>query len=213
MFSWYCNASICYAYLDDVDKTQDIKVSRWIKRGWTLQELVAPELVDFYGRDWQLLGSELSMAEDLSLWTRIDSLVLLERETLEEFSIATRMLWASNRETTRVEDMGYSLMGIFNVNMPLMYGEAHNAFVRLQEEILKRTPDDSILAWIHDNGQGNYLPSKISSFASNRKVVCTGAQHHSFEFTELGLRMNVPILVETVTERSYRHRNVLHPVL
>lgn len=208
MFRWYADAAVCYAYLEDVSGADNFNSSRWFTRGWTLQELVAPEHVHFYSFDWQLLGSKVDIAEGLSSLTKIDALVLTERECLEEFSIATRMRWAAGRETTRTEDMAYCLLGIFNVNMPLLYGEGDNAFVRLQEEILKRTSDDSILAWMHGKGQGNYLPSRVSSFASSRKVVRTSSKHHTFEFTELGLKVAGPVLVEEVSARNYRHRNL-----
>jgi hypothetical protein len=62
-------------------------------------------------------------------------------------SIAQRMSWAANRTTTRIEDEAYCLMGLFGINMPLLYGEGRKAFVRLQEEVIKRSRDQSIFAW------------------------------------------------------------------
>jgi len=58
------------------------------------------------------------------------------------------MYWASRRTTTRDEDLAYSLLGIFDVNMPMLYGEGGDkAFLRLQEEIIKISDDHSIFAW------------------------------------------------------------------
>jgi hypothetical protein len=132
MFTWYKNARICFVYLDDVDDLTNLEESRWITRGWTLQELIAPPEVHFYNRSWASLGSRKSMVGDLARITKIDQFVLQERTSLESFNIATRMSWASRRNTTRGEDRAYCLMGMFNVNMPIMYGEgAEAAFYRL----------------------------------------------------------------------------------
>lgn len=57
------------------------------------------------------------------------------------------MFWASQRQTTRVEDESYSLMALFNITMPSLYGERSKAFQRLQREILKNSSDESFLAW------------------------------------------------------------------
>lgn len=57
------------------------------------------------------------------------------------------MSWASRRVCTRVEDTAYCMLGLFNVNMPLLYGEERKAFTRLQEEIIRATDDHSIFAW------------------------------------------------------------------
>jgi hypothetical protein len=56
------------------------------------------------------------------------------------------MSWASKRETTRVEDTAYCLMGLFGVNMLPLYGEGRKAFMRLQLEILRMSDDESIFA-------------------------------------------------------------------
>ena len=101
MFMWYRDARICFVYLDDVDDLTNLGESRWITRGWTLQELIAPREVDFYNRSWISLGSRHSMAGDLARITKIDRVVLQERRTLESFNIATRMSWAAKRNTTR----------------------------------------------------------------------------------------------------------------
>ncbi|KAJ2993972.1 hypothetical protein NUW58_g1676 [Xylaria curta] len=160
MFRWYKKASICYAYLEDVkygyhDSKGGLfhllcQHSRWFTRGWTLQELIAPEDVMFYGGDWGYLGSKAHDEDvriSLSDLTGIDVRVLEGTIQPSEMSIATRMKWASQRETTRLEDVAYCLMGLFDVNMPLLYGEGKKAFTRLQEEILKGSNDHSIFAW------------------------------------------------------------------
>jgi hypothetical protein len=70
------------------------------------------------------------------------------------------MSWAARRETTRIEDTAYCLLGIFNVNMPLLYGEGRKSFLRLQEEIVKRNNDLTILAW-EDSKSGDKMSNGL----------------------------------------------------
>jgi len=152
MFAWYQNSEVCYAYLDDVhtlsDGNQDEFIaSKWFTRGWTLQELLAPPKLMFFGIDWKCLGKRNLLSTLLSRITNIPESFVMGLSDLRNASIASRMSWAADRETTRVEDMAYSLLGIFNVNMPLLYGESNKAFTRLQEEIIRGSDDQSIFAW------------------------------------------------------------------
>lgn len=163
MFGWYRDASKCYAYLSDVTVRHDgvaenFESSRWFTRGWTLQELVAPDDVEFFSRDWVPLGTRGSLSARISRITGIGEAMLTAREPsrrrqhnlaqlLYQENVATRMSWASYRETTRREDVAYSLMGLFGVNMMILYGEGDRAFLRLQEEILKTSQDQSMLVW------------------------------------------------------------------
>ena len=109
--------------------------SRWFTRGWTLQELVAPALVEFFSKEGQQLGSKRSLERHVNEVTRIP-IKALRGSPLYDFSIQERMSWAENRDTTREEDKAYSLLGIFDVHMPLIYSEGREkAFKRLREEI------------------------------------------------------------------------------
>ncbi|KAI0149578.1 heterokaryon incompatibility protein-domain-containing protein [Xylariaceae sp. FL1272] len=217
MFSWYACAKVCYAYLIDVDKetagakgrpyprspgdhvlpqeptqgtsSHGIQGSRWFKRGWTLQELVAPSHIRFYDRNWQNLGSRETLAGQLADITGIDRDFLSRSEggprgfgqtpisaILTSFSVATRMVWASKRETTRLEDTAYCLLGIFGVNMPLLYGEGEKAFRRLQEEIIKNSTDTSILAYTEKGQDFNLLASHPRSFHMSPAVWTWGRE-------------------------------------
>ncbi|KAF4827487.1 Vegetative incompatibility protein HET-E-1 [Colletotrichum tropicale] len=152
MFRWYQGSTTCYAYLADVNEGDrnfhdSFRASRWFQRGWTLQELLAPKDVVFYDRSWQLLGSKNQLAGIVEEVTGIPRPYLLGYVGLQSASVAQRMSWAAKRTTTREEDIAYCLLGIFNVMIPMIYGERNQAFTRLQEQIMKRTPDDSILAW------------------------------------------------------------------
>ncbi|KAJ2985777.1 hypothetical protein NUW58_g5354 [Xylaria curta] len=146
MFRWYRNAKICYAYLSDVTDEDDLDSSRWFSRGWTLQELIAPKNIMFYSSNWTVLGSKSELENWLQEITGIDALVL-STGNFSQVCVAKRMAWAANRDTTRVEDRAYSLMGIFDVNMPLIYGEGEKAFLRLQQEIMRVSDDQSLFAW------------------------------------------------------------------
>ncbi|KAL7945308.1 hypothetical protein V8C42DRAFT_322764 [Trichoderma barbatum] len=159
MYLWYEQSAECYAYLSDVGPVagadasvfhDNLRRSRWFTRGWTLQELIAPKLVLFYAKDWSLLGQKHAPPEftkAISDITNIDQEVLNGRIDPLQLSVSARMAWASHRNTTRLEDAAYCLMGLFQVNMPLLYGEGRRAFTRLQEEIIQRTDDQSIFAW------------------------------------------------------------------
>jgi hypothetical protein len=129
---------------------EDIKKSRWFTRGWTLQELLAPRRLYFFSANWNLLGTREEWRNSITAITRIhsDAPVGEPERISSNYSVAQRMPWAANRVTTREEDMAYCLMGIFNVNMPLLFGEGGSkAFVRLQEEIIKDSDDQSIFSW------------------------------------------------------------------
>jgi hypothetical protein len=149
MFRWYRNAAKCYVFLSDVPRPtvgstdrpyqlpweSALRASRWFTRGWTLQELIAPASVEFFSKDWERLGDKKSLERLICEITGIPSKAL-RGSLLADFSVTERMLWAETRQTTREEDMAYSLLGIFEVYMPLIYSEGRaNAVGRLQEAI------------------------------------------------------------------------------
>ncbi|WYZ44470.1 hypothetical protein EsH8_VII_000906 [Colletotrichum jinshuiense] len=165
MFRWYQKAALCIAYLADVashpkptseDCAAALARSRWFSRGWTLQELLAPVYLTFYSAEWQKLGSRSVYSDAIAQATKIEAKYLYGSQRLANASVAERMSWAAKRQTTRVEDLAYCLLGIFDVNMPLIYGEGTKAFRRLQEAILRETDDQSIFAW-GDLSEGNVL--------------------------------------------------------
>ncbi|TBU30325.1 hypothetical protein BD311DRAFT_738095 [Dichomitus squalens] len=154
MYLWYGLAQVCYAYLVDVPSDEDpredesaFRKSRWHERGWTLQELIAPPAVIFLAKDWKTFGTKLDLRDLVEEITGIPEEALLHVKSLDEFSVAQRLSWAARRQTSRKEDRAYSLLGVFNINMPTLYGEGSRAFRRLQEEIVRRIPDLSLFAW------------------------------------------------------------------
>ncbi|KAK1545681.1 HET domain-containing protein [Colletotrichum paranaense] len=164
MYRWYEDSQICYVYLEDVETGDDpssfdsqFSNSRWFTRGWTLQELLAPRIVVFFDAAWKELGTRSSLAPKVEPITSIPAKFLEKNNVssaIRSAKIAMRMSWAARRQTTRVEDRAYSLLGIFDINMPLLYGEGERAFERLQIEIMKQSSDDSILAWMEKSLKG-----------------------------------------------------------
>ena len=179
MYRWYHEAQVCYAYLSDFcidyralwrpDVEVEFGKSRWFTRGWTLQELLAPEIIEFHDKDWRYFGSKSTLKAQISLVTGIQQGHMTD---MSRASVAQKMSWASERKTRRVEDMAYSLMGIFDVNMPLIYGEGKKAFMRLQQEIVRITDDESIFAWTDgDLIESGIFAQSPEAFAESRDVV------------------------------------------
>ncbi|RPD78549.1 HET-domain-containing protein [Lentinus tigrinus ALCF2SS1-7] len=161
MFRYYALAHVCYGYLRDVPDLYNIahedaqahvfRQSVWFQRGWTLQELIAPRFFLFLSEFWQVLGSKADFAEMLERAQGIPAAVLRLEASHTEFSVAQRMSWFRDRQTTRLEDEAYCLLGLFDIHMPPLYGEGRNAFRRLQEEIMRQSADTTLFAW---DGQG-----------------------------------------------------------
>ncbi|RYO92955.1 hypothetical protein DL764_008057 [Monosporascus ibericus] len=151
MFKWYREAAVCYAYLHDLpgygDLEQRLPLCRYFTRGWTLQELIAPRKIQFFDRDWKRCGTKPRLQGLLHRITNIPLEVLMDGDKVHSECIARRMSWAAHRQTGRVEDQAYCLLGIFGISMPMIYGEGWQAFRRLQEELIKDNHDRSIFAW------------------------------------------------------------------
>ena len=167
MFRWYQNAAKCYVYLSDVSAKNATWPSawkpafcrsRWFTRGWTLQELLAPASVEFYSQDSILLGDKESLELEIQQATGIP-VSAIRGSPLSQISIEMRMSWIANRETTVEEDIAYSLFGIFDIHMPLIYGEgAIKALRRLGEEIEKSSSFN-----LHSKPAFHYLEHYIAN--------------------------------------------------
>jgi hypothetical protein len=150
MFRWYRESAKCYVYLEDVSAGSSPKnllafqQSKWFTRGWTLQELLAPRCVEFFSTEGVLLGSKSSLVQEIAEITQIPTEALQER-ALSHFSVEQRMIWARGRETTREEDVAYSLLGIFDIRMSVDYGEGRvNALERLHKRITRSQEADRL---------------------------------------------------------------------
>ncbi|KAI6081811.1 HET-domain-containing protein [Hypoxylon rubiginosum] len=203
MFAWYHDSVICYAYLYDVKLEEPFAKSRWWTRGWTLQELLAPKSVVFFNRHWAVLGDKGGLASSISDVARIHIGALKDRETIRDYSIAQRMSWAANRETSRKEDIAYCLLGIFDINMPLLYGEGQKAFNRLQREIIKVSNDQSILAWDLQHSDDLPWTSALATSPTNFRfcgsvVKNNENQRSAYSITNLGISMKVSLVKTAV---------------
>jgi hypothetical protein len=149
MFRWYKNAAKCYAILSDVSAPtteaqlhqetweESFRKSRWFTRGWTLQELLAPALLEFFSLEGQRIGDKASLMQQICEITHIP-VTALRGDSLDEFSVRERMAWMAGRQTKEEEDMAYSLIGLLSVSMAFRYGEGkERALNRLQEEVEK----------------------------------------------------------------------------
>ncbi|KAF2163446.1 hypothetical protein M409DRAFT_68399 [Zasmidium cellare ATCC 36951] len=140
MYSWYEKAEVCFALLDDAGGA--LSQCRWFTRGWTLQELLAPKEVRFYQLEegqTRFLGTRESLAAQISGVTNIDECYLTKEKSTDQASVAHRMSWVSGRRTEKKEDMAYCMLGLFDVSLPLLYGEGWGAFRRLQEAIIAKS--------------------------------------------------------------------------
>ena len=210
MYRWYSESKLCIAYLQDVTSSADIGQSEWFNRGWTLQELIAPKNVRFYGRNWNFMGDKDSLSQVLASKTGIPSDILKRKTAPRSCSVAQRMSWAAKRTTTRIEDRAYSLMGLFDVNMPMVYGERELAFMRLQENIIAKSADESIFVWdldlLEDSTRDakevhcGLLATSPACFARCGNVIATG-RSQGFRINQFGL--SISLLATPRTLRSY----------
>lgn len=237
MFAWYQRAEVCYVYLTDIPSQPSryinllelVASSRWFSRGWTLQELIAPDHVIFYSQSWTHLGSKKALASFLSMVTGIDQLCIRNERALRQYSIAQRMSWFAGRVTTRPEDIAYCLLGIFGINMPLLYGEGERAFIRLQEEIIRQYDDHSILAFDTLLSTNSLLADHPNLFRDMKNLQ---PSLHSritppFALTNAGLSLRTPLIqtlsphwvlavlncVEVETKKGLRKSQVCLPLL
>ncbi|KAI6016648.1 hypothetical protein BKA83DRAFT_681852 [Pisolithus microcarpus] len=173
MFAWYRQSALTIVYLSDVADTASLGSSEWFGRGWTLQELLAPRSLLFYTEDWSLYKNSpfSNHKTDVTLLAELERETGIDRRFLTSFSpglddARLRLQWASLRRTTRPEDIAYSLFGIFNVHLPVMYGEsAENALGRLLAEIVSQSGDILVLDWVGEPSPfHSCFPAHITSY-------------------------------------------------
>lgn len=185
MFKWYERADVCIAYLAETISLDTMDQDRWFKRGWTLQELLAPRCIKFFAKNWTALSDKTEAICDKRAFsdnsvpllvskiceaTGLDKVELYRSPNLSDVPIWRKMKWAADREVTREEDAAYSLMGLFNISMPTGYGEgAEHAFFRLVREIMNSKLTSvsklEIANWnsvySHEQPHSNVSPSKL----------------------------------------------------
>ncbi len=159
MYNFYASAYLCCVFLHDVHpspllepesycRREEFENSEWFTRGWTLQEVLAPKHICFFNSQFEWIGTEEKHAQLIAEITKIDPKCLADPLVIQHTTVGTRLTWASSRHTTRDEDIGYCLLGLLDVNMPLLYGEGGTkAFQRLQLELIRKTDDETVFAW------------------------------------------------------------------
>ncbi|KAM0717799.1 hypothetical protein Q7P37_006131 [Cladosporium fusiforme] len=202
MFNYYAESQICIAHLADLAPgSADIGPCHWFTRGWTLQELLASRSLEFYDRTWKYVGTKSDFVGAITQTTRVDAVALREPSRIGEYSVATRLSWSSNRQTTRMEDMAYCLLGIFDVSMPLIYGEGDKAFQRLLGEIVHRENDPTILSSTPSQSEirlSSYsdipgvplLPQFPSGFHESKGITPLAGYFPELTVTNRGLRVS-----------------------
>jgi hypothetical protein len=246
MYQWYRDAGACYVFLSDVFKPdgaidepdieateaswiKDFKRSKWFTRGWTLQELLAPRSLVFFDGNWKRCGTLHDLQTAIRQVTGIDVQTVIadlgaDRSRFWSIRAGRRIFWASHRQTTRLEDEAYALLGILDVNIPLLYGEGPRAFQRLQEEIIKVAEDISILAWSCTEDDGDFAPNGLARsparFRSYSKLIqssTNGAYFVAFSPVMIarGLQTELQVQKDPHEERlayailMYEHREAL----
>ncbi|KAK4226562.1 heterokaryon incompatibility protein-domain-containing protein [Podospora fimiseda] len=217
MFRWYKHSQVCWVYLSDFEPVPDklrardrkrvvaerLRKCRWFTRGWTLQELIAPIKIEFFDLEWRFVGARDDLEGVLSSITNIDESILRDSSGLNLIPAGRKMAWAAGRQTTRQEDRAYSLLGIFGIEMPLLYGEGPKAFYRLQKQIASENNDLSLFAWQRKSVKGtenSAARDELSGIFANSPDdfrLCSTLKKHvdrfpssqEFTITNKGLRM------------------------
>ena len=216
MYRWYANAQLCYAYLHDFDGPSfppyrdEEKYPKsngwpeWFSRGWTLQEMIAPRNLQFFNKHWQPIGDKKSLAAILNMITGVPEHILADGLEGNRPCVAQVISWAACRTTTRAEDRAYSLMGLLDVNMPMLYGEGKKAFHRLQLEIIRSSNDQSIFAWGHDSNTvqiGSILADDPNDFWDCSDLELMDRDEFTKEFPNLS-STNADVDVFPITNRG-----------
>ncbi|KAF5681560.1 beta transducin [Fusarium denticulatum] len=213
MFAYYQKSEVCFAYLVDVptaNQPEDvlhsqIERSRWFTRGWTLQELIAPKHLIFHAGDWSEIGkNDGTLTFLVTSITQIRDEYLDGQSNIHSASVAERMSWLSKRTTTRTEDMAYCMLGIFNINMPLLYGEGKRAFVRLQEEIMRTSNDHTIFCWEWNEDVPKDWGSLLAPWPTTFEAAgdfCPAISHEIsiYSMTNAGLSIRLPTMTTPIS--------------
>ncbi|EMR69889.1 putative het domain-containing protein [Eutypa lata UCREL1] len=220
IWQYYTRARVCYVHLADVHDTPKtnpespgsaFRRSRWFTRGWTVPEMLAPFFVRFYDASWKYVGSKAELSNVVEEVTGIDAPAVRDPNEVGRRSVACRMSWVAARETSREEDLAYCLFGLFDLKTPVEYGEGRrNAFLRLQNEILRRSSirDQSLFAWgyglplagPHDDRKVGMLAETPAAFRHCGEVEPVGGSSEpAFEVTATGLQFQLPMQIDEAT--------------
>ncbi|KAG1728855.1 heterokaryon incompatibility protein-domain-containing protein [Suillus paluster] len=237
MFRWYRNSHVCIALLSGTahiaalqkqekgERGEEANIDAWFTRGWTLQELLAPLRIKFYGNDWKpLIKDPTNDRDNEVIMSKISDLTNIDVTDLRSFTpgidrVPEKMLWASRRRTTRIEDVAYSLIGILDISFMIAYGEGNKAFFRLMEEILKRYDKWDVFLWSGRCSRYNAaLPNAPHCYVggcteTSHSAVDEGAPYENgdrrFALTNHGLEVRVLLLEVEADISQYSHNSCI----
>ncbi|KAF8546056.1 HET-domain-containing protein [Imleria badia] len=211
MYRWYRDAFVCIVYLAKSSSVKDFAREPWFTRGWTLQELLAPERLRMYGKDWDPVcpkaeevrgGDDFPFPNDkLSdfMLQPISKITHIHPFNIRDFNlrsqrlmVSTKMRWASKRKTTRVKDIAYSLLGIFDIMIPIAYGLGERAFQRLLEAIAHHSGDPSFFAWAGPCSR--YSLALPASPACYQTVVPKPYGEHDYTIHKRGIQLKLLVI-------------------
>jgi hypothetical protein len=161
MYDFYANAVVCYAYLADVsgvgapeERNAQVKRSRWFTRGWTLQEWLAPRSLVYLDQEWRVIGTREHFDDIPRLSSTFKRFTQPRILSVRFWNLATKLSWASQRQTTMLEDQAYSICGLLQIKLPVRYGQndTKSVFRHLQEALINEYHDLSLLAWFDSPG-------------------------------------------------------------
>ncbi|KAF8124527.1 hypothetical protein EV363DRAFT_1353791 [Boletus edulis] len=175
MYKWYANSYLCIVYLAESMSLGDWDQESWFGRGWTLQELLAPKRLKFYDKNWRPFippGTDDDRKAN-GIRLRLEDITGISRTVLTAdnsqgihgHTFWEVMSWASRRQTSRIEDRAYSLLGLFYVTRSISYGEGIRAFSSLVMEVASKDPSWDVFAWCGKPSAEHFaLPSSPASY-------------------------------------------------
>jgi hypothetical protein len=217
MFRWYRNSEICIVHLSTTTSPGYMSEDPWFSRGWTLQEILAPKAIKFFWKSWQPVtahpNDKIRDADlGIPLWKLISQITQIPEDQLLNFTPGTkdireRMVWASKRKTTRIEDMAYCLIGIFDIPLSIAYGEGRMAFYRLQVEIMQRSHDRGLFAWSGSSPSHNSMfaagPEAFLPLEGKFLTAMAPSSNATYTLTNYGLRIALSVYeVQCIKELS-----------
>ncbi|KAI1736469.1 hypothetical protein F4680DRAFT_469094 [Xylaria scruposa] len=218
-YQWYAEAEVCLVYLPDGMLSSDpcerlvldvgIRVCRWFYTSWSTAVMLASKHINFYDRDWQQFGTIQKQSSyegrlekfenEIQVITSIHHKALSGSVPVSEYSVAARISWARGpmgpSDFEQVEDLAYSLVGLFGVHLTPNYGEGGNmAFHRLAAKIMQSTSDLSILSWEDDYAKGPlgalpYIPLGEAWGSCYNEFFPPVPSQHPLRMTEKGVRV------------------------
>ncbi|KAG1737452.1 heterokaryon incompatibility protein-domain-containing protein [Suillus lakei] len=223
MYRWYRDAYICIVHLAQSQSLETLGSDEWILRGWTLQELLAPLRMKFYGPRWTPLTQNENDKDDAAVILTLSRVTKIPPNDLCDFRPGPnraweKMTWAARRKTTRIEDIAYSLTGIFDISMPIAYGEGDRAFKRFIAELIQSCKEWQILVWA--GGLPGYPTDPACYYTANEAVLemlknrqiswwGEGRGDSDFSITKRGVQVRL-LMVPTSVDESLEQSTFLH---